>query len=72
MAIIIFFSEYNPCVDSQHNYCDINAACTHSMKSFTCKCQEGFEESASDVSRQTGEQCSGKYLCVFVLNYNLL
>lgn len=51
-------SEHNPCADSASNYCDPNAKCKHTMKSFTCSCIPGYEDTSPDISHAPGEVCS--------------
>lgn len=51
-------TEYNPCADSTSNYCGPNAKCKHTMKSFTCACRPGYEDTSPDISRAPGEVCS--------------
>ncbi|XP_046374743.1 uncharacterized protein LOC124147935 isoform X1 [Haliotis rufescens] len=57
------FTETNHCVERAHNYCDVNARCTHKMRSFTCSCNDGFVDVSPDKLRTPGEQCAVKCPC---------
>ncbi|KAK6171897.1 hypothetical protein SNE40_018320 [Patella caerulea] len=50
-------TEYSHCVDANHNYCDMNARCTHRMRTFSCRCQDGFDDISPDVFKTPGEVC---------------
>ncbi|XP_076462431.1 mucin-13-like isoform X2 [Babylonia areolata] len=56
-------SEFSHCVDKQHNYCDVNANCVHSLGSFTCTCRQGFDDVSPDVRDTPGERCTESCSC---------
>ncbi|ESP01309.1 hypothetical protein LOTGIDRAFT_157487 [Lottia gigantea] len=56
-------SEFSHCVDPNYNYCDLNARCTHSMRTFTCQCEEGFDDFSPDIFKAPGENCKVSCKC---------
>ncbi|GAB1608242.1 mucin-13-like isoform X2, partial [Argonauta hians] len=50
-------SEFNHCLDPEYNYCSLEAVCKHYMKSFQCKCKNGYDDISPDKLRAPGEIC---------------
>ncbi|XP_070194437.1 mucin-13-like [Littorina saxatilis] len=55
--------EFSHCVDKNHNYCDVNADCFHSLGSFTCTCRQGFDDVSPDLRVTPGEKCAATCSC---------
>ncbi|XP_071492238.1 uncharacterized protein [Diadema antillarum] len=53
----ITVEDFDECLSTDDNDCDVNAACINTEGSFTCQCESGFIDSSPDLPSNPGRQC---------------
>ena len=51
----------NPCSSGYMNYCDHNAECRPSTRSFICQCKDGYTDVSFNKLETPGERCKRKF-----------
>ena len=55
----------NPCSSGYMNYCDHNAECRPSTRSFICQCKDGYTDVSFNKLEIPGERCERKFTLLF-------
>ncbi len=59
--LVVFALGPDPCSSGRMNYCDVNAECMPSSRSFTCKCKDGYKDASFNPRETPGERCQCKF-----------
>ena len=60
-TILFFHVAPNPCSSGYMNYCDRNAECRPTTRSFICQCKDGYTDVSFNKLETPGERCKRKF-----------